>query len=455
MNKKLLGVLGVAALLLAGNFAWQEVKEVDAAGETKTIYFNPNGKETASAWFQAWTWGGSQADSWVTFIDSDGDGTYEGEIYADRTGMKMLRKSPSQTAGNWDNWNESGDLSIPTDGKNRWTWSGSGDWSGQTGAWDTYTPPVGYVENILTLTGSMQGWNPADENYKFTDENEDHVYNYSLELAPGQHKFKIVKDLAWGTEWGYSSLTRKGVSLTNDGDDNCVLNTLGGTYDFEFDFTTKTLTITQVSHYSINEVFAYYYGEGTYTKDSVLNTNAIADSEVAKYFHASADTKYRKTVYEGNTDGTTKLTMTTSEDGNTYSTKKSIYENGTNCVVHSGEVGGSYSYSTDTIKTVEDWFVTLYDFKNSSDTNWTFENGIYSYSLTSATAAEEHEMTRMAREFVAPMWLAPNSDNWAYARFTKLTVEANASGNLVMKLFVENASITDNSDGIFSQVTIY
>ena len=30
MNKKLLGVLGVAALLLAGNFAWQEVKEVDA-----------------------------------------------------------------------------------------------------------------------------------------------------------------------------------------------------------------------------------------------------------------------------------------------------------------------------------------------------------------------------------------------------------------------------------------
>ena len=30
-NKKLLGVLGVAALLLAGNFAMQEAKEVNAA----------------------------------------------------------------------------------------------------------------------------------------------------------------------------------------------------------------------------------------------------------------------------------------------------------------------------------------------------------------------------------------------------------------------------------------
>ena len=36
MNKKLLGVLGIAALLLAGNFAWQEVKEVDAA-ESATV----------------------------------------------------------------------------------------------------------------------------------------------------------------------------------------------------------------------------------------------------------------------------------------------------------------------------------------------------------------------------------------------------------------------------------
>ena len=35
-NKKLLGVLGVAALLLAGNFAWQKVEEVNAA-ESATV----------------------------------------------------------------------------------------------------------------------------------------------------------------------------------------------------------------------------------------------------------------------------------------------------------------------------------------------------------------------------------------------------------------------------------
>ena len=450
MNKKLLGVLGVAALLLAGNFAWQEVKEVDAANE-RTIYMDPTDKNQAGAWFDAWTWGGSSAASWITFEDTNGDGIFEANIPSDRTGMKVLRKDPSSKTHDWNAWNETSDIDIPAE-KNLWTWT-KGEWSGNSGSWSSYTPPVGYVGNVLTLTGSMQEWNPADENYKFTDENEDHVYNYSLELAPGQHKFKIVKDLKWGTEWGYTALTKKGVPLTNDANDNCILTTLGGTYDFEFDYASKTLTVTQTSNYSINQVMSHFYNAGSYTKDSVLNTNKIADTEIAKYFHAKADTKYRRTVYtpEG-------LSMTTSENGETYSDKKSIYTNGDNCVVHSGEVGGNYTYSTDKVKTVEDWFVTLYDFKEASSAGWIYENGVYTYDLSSATADSEAEMTRMAREFVAPMWLAPNEDNWAYARFDKLTVEANQEGQLVMKLYVEEdcaGILVEGSNLVFSQVTIY
>ena len=37
VNKKVLSVLGVAAMLLAGNFAMKEAKEVDAATPT-TLY---------------------------------------------------------------------------------------------------------------------------------------------------------------------------------------------------------------------------------------------------------------------------------------------------------------------------------------------------------------------------------------------------------------------------------
>ena len=237
--------------------------------------------------------------------------------------------------------------------------------------------------------------------------------------------------------------------MTNDTDDNCVLTTLGGTYDFEFDFASKTLTVTQTSNYSINQVMSHFYNAGSYTKDSVLNTNKIADTEIAKYFHAKADTKYRRTVYtpEG-------LSMTTSDDGKTYSTNASVYTTVGENVQHSG-AGGTY---TVTGKTVESWFVTLHDFKEASSAGWVYENGVYTYDLSSATAESEAEMTRMAREFVAPMWLAPNEDNWAYARFDKLTVEANQEGQLVMKLYVEEdcaGILVEGSDLVFSQVTIY
>ena len=65
-------------------------------------------------------------------------------------------------------------------------------------------------------------------------------------------------------------------------------------------------------------------------------------------------------------------------------------------------------------------------------------------------------MTRMAREFVAPMWLAPNADNYSYVRFTKLTVEEDGA-ELVMKLFVNSgdaSKLIDQSECLFSQARI-
>ena len=100
------------------------------SGEEPTknvVYLNPGPWETANAYYEAWTWGGSNKDSWVKF-EKDGD-YYKAEIYSDRTGMKILRKAPDHASQNWDCWNDTGDLSIP-DGKNTYTIT---DWS--TGYW--------------------------------------------------------------------------------------------------------------------------------------------------------------------------------------------------------------------------------------------------------------------------------------------------------------------------------
>ena len=63
-----------------------------SAATTQTLYFVPGSDwNQAGAIFRAWTWGGTQADSWVTFTDSNGDGIYEGQIYSDRTDIIFLR----------------------------------------------------------------------------------------------------------------------------------------------------------------------------------------------------------------------------------------------------------------------------------------------------------------------------------------------------------------------------
>ena len=197
---------------------------------------------------------------------------------------------------------------------------------------------------------------------------------------------------------------------------------------------------------SVSALFNSYYNDGSYTKDSILYTNEMSDAETKKYFHASADIKYRRTVYSSNG-----LTMTTSTDGDTYS-GESTYTNDNGKVKHTG-IGGTYTVNK---ASVEDWFVTLYDFKNASAEGWSYDNGVYSYDLKAATATTEDEMTRMAREFVAPMWLAPNSENFAYAPFNKLTVSVE-NDKLVMRLFTSttDAGKLSSTDGLFSQVTIY
>lgn len=194
----------------------------------------------------------------------------------------------------------------------------------------------------------------------------------------------------------------------------------------------------------VNALFASYYNEGSYTKYSILNTSTIADDEVAKYFHASADTKYRKTVYSPKW-----LKMTTSTDGKKYE-NESIYKDENGKVVHTG-LGGDWTVNKES---VEAWFVTLKDFVDASTTGWTKTGTVYSHDLVETTATLEDDLTKMAREFVAPMWLAPNADNYAYAQFTRLTVEE-VSETLVMKLYVDNGDIlVEGSNNVFSQVTI-
>lgn len=104
-------------------------------GSGNYIYLKPNSNWTQdNARFAAYFF--DNGETWVSMTDSDSDGIYECEIPAGYPKVIFCRMNPSAIANNWANkWNQTADLTIPTDGKNLYTvadraWNeGDGTWS--------------------------------------------------------------------------------------------------------------------------------------------------------------------------------------------------------------------------------------------------------------------------------------------------------------------------------------
>ena len=103
------------------------------------IYLMPNSNwKSDNARFAVYFWDDNIAASWDNMTDSDGDGIYEIDKskLGNCTKIIFCRMSPN-SANDWANkWNQTGDLTLPTDGKNLYTvpagvWDGSNNtyWS--------------------------------------------------------------------------------------------------------------------------------------------------------------------------------------------------------------------------------------------------------------------------------------------------------------------------------------
>ena len=108
------------------------------------LVFEPHANWTqANARFAAYFFGNNDEPSWVnmTLVPGETDMYY----VTVPTGFKnviFVRMNPASTENNWNQdtnkWNQTGDLVIPTDGKNYYRLTG-GEWDGVTGSWSTYT----------------------------------------------------------------------------------------------------------------------------------------------------------------------------------------------------------------------------------------------------------------------------------------------------------------------------
>ncbi len=133
-----------------------------------TLYFdlsNHTGWDSADARFAAYVFNSASENEWFDMTAADGaDYTYSVEIPSDTwNNIIFCRMNRATTENNWDNkWGQTVDLTIPTDGKNRFVMNANkvgGDGNDKDkydGTWDTYTPS----EHTHTYGTPSWTWSP-------------------------------------------------------------------------------------------------------------------------------------------------------------------------------------------------------------------------------------------------------------------------------------------------------
>ena len=152
-----------------------------------TLYFVPN-----SNWlmdtprFAAYFYATGGDHVWVDLTDADGDGTYECAVPEGYTDVIFCRMNGAITTNNWDcKWNQTADLTIPTDGNNCYVYP-DGAWDNSvSGTWSTYVPST--EPEKVTLIFEFNGG-------VLTEDAPEHLSDYLVgdtvvlpPLAPGGH----------------------------------------------------------------------------------------------------------------------------------------------------------------------------------------------------------------------------------------------------------------------------
>ena len=132
-NKKIYVVTAGSAIEDAVEQTVSNQKPVESAGK---LYLIPNANwKIDNARFAAYFFGNSER--WLDMTDADSDGCYECEIPEGYPSVIFCRMNPNTTTNNWNNkWNQTADLTVPTDGTNCYTVK-EGTWDQGGGTWST------------------------------------------------------------------------------------------------------------------------------------------------------------------------------------------------------------------------------------------------------------------------------------------------------------------------------
>ncbi|MBQ3215837.1 MAG: hypothetical protein IJB11_06950 [Oscillospiraceae bacterium] len=199
----------------------------DTTTAATTIYVQPNSNWlTDGARFAAYFFG--NGETWVDCVDA-GDGLYSVEVPAGYPSVIFCRMNPNSTANNWDNkWNQTKDLTVPTDNKVVYVVDG---WNQGAGQWIEKGGDLEEIEVVYYLRGDMNAWGT---NHPMT-KNEDGTYSVTISLAAGTYSYKAA-DEGWGANWGEGGAGGANLSITVDEDTDVTftLDTVAGTVTHDY-----------------------------------------------------------------------------------------------------------------------------------------------------------------------------------------------------------------------------
>lgn len=345
--RKILSFVLCLAMLLAFIPA---IAPTASAATPTTLYLKPNGHWTqANAWFAAYFFiKDTTTSTWVKMTDSNGDGIYEVTVPTDKSYNMVIfcRMNPAKTTLDWSNkWNQTGDLTVPTNGTDLFTVP-SGAWDGSTTGWSKYVEPTYTVAGVAELCGTA--WNPtatANDMTKNADGLYEKVYT---NVAAGTHKFKVVMDHGWDNAWGGN--------VDTDGNTAVTVKENGSTVTIYFNATTKAITtkvevpvvipdlefaaasLTLSEGISINfKADAALFGDGLYTDPTVtfvFNKGAEDERTFTTSSYAVSGDKYvfqLKNIRPDWMGDTVTASLTATLDGESVTSEALEYSIATYC----------------------------------------------------------------------------------------------------------------------------
>lgn len=234
----------------------------------KTFYLVPNDNwKQASAKFSIYYIGGEGITASFTGFMTSTDGIhYETTVPDAATTIIFVRHNPSATSPAWDDnnkWNQTADLSVPTDGTNCYTVAES-TWDKGGGTWSTYTPPTTlptyYITGNANLVGADKKWN--EKAIELGEATAEKPATYTFNTLPADTCCLKVTNGTWTLSFGYAALdkTKSSENIQTDNSGNIVFVPKAANTEVKltFDGTNIILTGDFASATPVKTITAYY-----------------------------------------------------------------------------------------------------------------------------------------------------------------------------------------------------